>query len=175
MTRLPGARPAPAETGSRSAIDLFRGYLRDQGLPITGQRESIAAVVFESDRHLSVDELETELRRNGDRIGKATVYRTLDLLVKSRLVDELDFGEGFKRYESRFHRESMHEHLICQACGKVTEFPTPELPAIEARAAREHGFRPTRHKLEIYGLCASCQEAGVELTPEGIVCPIEIV
>ena len=172
MTTLPSAGGA---TSTRSALDLFRGYLRDQGLPVTGQREAIAATVFESDAHLSVDEIETALRGRGDRTGKATVYRTLDLLVKSRLVDELDFGEGFKRYESRFRRESMHEHLICQACGSVTEFPAPELPAIEARAAREHGFRPTRHKLEIYGLCAECQDAGVELTPEGIVCPIEIV
>lgn len=175
MTTLPGSTPRPEFGGSRSAMDLFRGFLRDQGLPVTGQREAVGAVIFESDAHLSVDQIETELRKRGDRIGKATVYRTLDLLVKSRLVDELDFGEGFKRYESRLSRTSMREHLICQACGKVTEFPTPEIPAIEARAARAHGFRPTRHKLEIYGVCRSCQEAGVELTPQGIVCPIEIV
>ena len=164
-----------AGTTSRTALDLFCGYLREQGLPVTGQREAVARVVFESDAHLSVDQIETELRARRERIGKATVYRTVDLLVKSRLVNELDFGEGFKRYEPRFSRKEMHEHLICESCGKVIEFPAPELPAIEARAAREYGFRPTRHRLEIYGICAECQAEGVGVTPEGIICPIEIV
>ena len=152
---------------------LFHRFLRDQGLPVTNQREAVAAVVLDSDEHLSVDQIESLLREKGEKIGKATVYRTLDLLVKSRLVDELDFGEGFKRYEQRLSRKSVHEHLVCQSCGGVTEFPSPEMPAIEARAAREHGFRPVRHRLEIYGLCRECQAQGVELTPEGIVCPIE--
>jgi len=156
------------------AMALFHRFLREQGLPITNQREAVAAVVLNSDEHLSVDQIETELRERKERIGKATVYRTLDLLVKSRLVDDLDFGEGFKRYEQRLSRKSVHEHLICQSCGKVTEFPSPEMPAIQARAARDHGFRPVRHRLEIYGLCSECQAQGVELTPEGIVCPIEI-
>ncbi|NNF37377.1 MAG: hypothetical protein HKN71_01820, partial [Gemmatimonadetes bacterium] len=92
-----------------------------------------------------------------------------------RLVEEHDFGEGFKRYEHRLSRSPIHQHMVCIECGHVEEFESPELPAIEARTAREFGFRPTRHRLEIYGLCRSCQEAGVTLTPEGLSCPIEVV
>ncbi len=154
---------------------LFRRYLKDHGLPFTQQRQAVAQVVFSSPEHLSVEEIETRLRKAGERIGKATIYRTLDLLVRSRLVVEHDFGEGFKRYEHRLSREPVHEHLICQECGKVIEFQSWEVQEVKARITAQHGFRPTRHRLEIYGLCRECQEAGATPQDEGVTCPIETV
>lgn len=156
-------------------IRLFGRYLRDIGLPVTSQREAVASVVFDSEGHLSVDDIERELRARGERIGKATVYRTLDLLVRSRLVEEHDFGEGFKRYEHRLSSRPVHEHMICVECGTVTEFESNELYRIENRVKAEHDFLPVRRTLEIYGLCKACQDAGVELTTEGLICPIETV
>jgi len=154
---------------------LFRRYLSEQGLPVTQQRLAIAQVVASSGEHLSVEEIEEKLRKSGDRIGKATIYRTLDLLVRSRLVAEHDFGEGFKRYEQRLSPAPVHEHLICLECGKVIEFQSWEVQEIQARITMAHGFQPTRHKLEIYGLCRECKEAGVELPDDGLTCPIEVV
>jgi len=154
---------------------LFQRYLREQGLPVTQQREAIAAVVLSSAEHLSVEEIEAKLRAGGDRIGKATIYRTLDLLVRSRLVVEHNFGEGFKRYENRLSQEPLHEHLICLECGKVTEFESWEVQDVKSRITQKHGFKPIRHKLEIYGICRTCQEAGVELPDDGLTCPIETV
>ncbi|MEX0935544.1 MAG: Fur family transcriptional regulator [Gemmatimonadota bacterium] len=156
-------------------VRLFGRYLREQGLPVTQQRQAVAEIVFSSEAHLSVDEIEQHLREAGERIGKATVYRTLDLLVRSKLVEEHDFNEGFKRYEHRLSRQPEHEHLICLECGDVTEFKSEEIRRIKATIADRHGFRPTRHKLEIYGLCAACQEAGAEVPSEGLTCPIETV
>jgi Fur family ferric uptake transcriptional regulator len=156
-------------------IQLFGRFLHEQGLPVTQQRKAVAQVVFASDEHLSVDDIEQDLRAWGERIGKATIYRTLDLLVRSRLVEEHDFGEGFKRYEHRLSVRPIHEHLICLSCGSVTEFESTELYGVEKRVRREHGFAPIRHRLEIYGLCHACSEAGVELPSEGLTCPIETV
>ena len=156
-------------------VRLFGRYLREQGLPVTHQREAVAGVVFGSSEHLSVDEIERVLRSEGHRIGKATIYRALDLLVRSKLVAELDFGEGFKRYEHRLSAEPIHEHLICLNCGAVIEFQSAEVHRIEAMVSASHGFRPTRHKLEIYGLCRECTAAGVEVTSQGLTCPIETV
>ncbi len=164
-----------AEQGSSPFLRLFGRYLRDRGLPVTHQRAVVAEVVFGSDEHLSVDDIETALRERGERIGKATIYRTLDLLVRSRLVEEHDFGEGFKRYEHRLSGRSVNEHMICVECGTVTKFESSELYHIESRVRAEHGFIPVRRRLEIFGLCKACQEAGVELTTEGLICPIEIV
>ncbi len=162
----------PAE---RTFIRLFGRYLHDQGLPVTQQRQAVAEVIFNADAHPSVDDIDDQLRGRGDRIGKATIYRTVDLLVRSRLVEEHDFGEGFKRYEHRLSQRPVHEHLICLECGIVLEFESRELYSVENRVRREHGFVPLRHRLEIYGLCQACDEAGVELPIEGLICPIEAV
>jgi Fur family ferric uptake transcriptional regulator len=161
--------------GTHPFVRLFSRYLREQGLTITQQREDLAQVVFSVAGHLSVEDIERCLRENGSRIGKATIYRTLELLVNSNLVEEHDFGEGFKRYEHRLSREPVHEHLICLECGNVTEFRSEEVERVESRVTREYGFVPARHRLEIYGLCRDCRSSGVELPTTGISCPIDSV
>ena len=158
-----------------SYVHLFRRYLREQGLPVTQQREAIADIVFTADRHLSVDDIEAQLRERGERIGKATVYRTLEMLVKSGLVQEHDFGEGFKRYEHLFGQKHVREHLICTECGSVSEIHSSELIRMQEEEARRHGFAPARYRLQIYGICAACQEKGAALRWEGLSCPIETV
>ena len=163
------------DTDSSSSLRVFGRYLRDSGLPITHQREVVADIVFGSEGHLSVDDIERSLRDRKERIGKATIYRTLDLLVRSRLVEEHDFGEGFKRYEHRLSSHPIHEHLICLECGRVTEFESNELYEVESRVRQEHRFVPVRRRLEIYGLCGACHENGGELPLEGLTCPIESV
>jgi Fur family ferric uptake transcriptional regulator len=156
-------------------VHLFRRYLRDQGLPVTQQREVIAEMVFTSPDHLSVEEIEIGLRDRGERIGKATVYRTLEMLVRSGLVEEYDFGEGFKRYKHLFGQSQVRQHLICTDCGKVSEVASDELSAQQEKIARDRGFLAARYRLEIYGLCAECQAAGRTLEWEGLTCPIEML
>ena len=154
-------------------INLFRRYLREQGLPITQQREAVADVVFSTRGHLSVEDIELALKGSGERIGKATIYRTMEILVRSGLVKEHDFGEGFKRYEHLFGQQPVHEHLICTSCGKVIEFQSPEVVRLQEETAHRHGFLATRHRLEIYGLCADCQASGVTIAYEGLTCPVD--
>jgi Fur family ferric uptake transcriptional regulator len=156
-------------------INLFRRYLREQGLPITQQREAVADLVFSSAGHLSVEDIEAALKGQGERIGKATIYRTMEILVRSGLVEEHDFGEGFKRYEHLFGQQPVHEHLICTSCSRVIEFRSPQVVRLQEETAREHGFLPTRHRLEIYGICASCQALGVSPQNEGLTCPVDLL
>ncbi len=153
---------------------LFLRYLREQGLPVTQQREQIADVVFATDGHLSVEDIEERLRERGERIGKATIYRTLETLVKSGLVAEHDFGEGFKRYEHLFGQKPVRQHLVCSECGSVKEIDDPELLRTQQRIAREQDFEPARYRLQMYGLCAGCRAEGRELKWEGLTCPIEL-
>src|SRR5687767_15911051 len=139
-------------------VHLFRRYLREQGLPVTQQREAIAEVVFASSEHLSVEDIEHKLRDGGERIGKATIYRTLEMLVKSGLVEEHDFGEGFKRYEHLFGQQPVREHLVCTECAKVKAIDTPELQRLHQQVAEQQGFMPARYRLTIYGICKDCQD-----------------
>ncbi|HET6764299.1 MAG TPA: Fur family transcriptional regulator [Longimicrobiaceae bacterium] len=152
-------------------LPLFRRYLRQQGLPITQQREVVADVVFGSSEHLSVEEIEARLKERGERIGKATIYRTMELLVRSKLVEDHDFGDGFKRYEHLFGHHPVREHLICTHCRKVTEVQSREVERLQNALAREHGFLAARHRLEIRGLCRDCQAQGVTLEYSGLTCP----
>ncbi|MCH7683537.1 MAG: transcriptional repressor [Gemmatimonadetes bacterium] len=146
----------PPKLDAAELVEGFRGYMRDHNLPLTHQREAIASALFHSEEHLSVEDIEAILRDENVHVGKATVYRTLDLLVRAGLVDEHDFGEGFKRFEPRSAR-SHHEHLICLACGKVVEFTSERIERMKALIADEHGFRHHHHRLDIYGVCSECQ------------------
>ena len=163
------------DTPISTFLHLFRRYLRDQGLPITQQRETVAEVVFSSPEHQSVEEIEAKLRERGERIGKATVYRTLEMLVKSGLVAEHDFGEGFKRYEHLFGQAPVREHLVCTECGKVKAIDSPELQRAQQEVAEKQGFLPARYRLAIYGICKECQIAGRTLRWEGLTCPIDLI
>lgn len=167
--------PGSQEVQLSPFIQIFRRYLREQGLPVTPQREAVANAIFKTTGHLSVEDLEMMLRGNGERIGKATIYRTIEILVRSGLVEEHDFGEGFKRYEHLFGGTPVHEHLICENCHEVVEFESDEVIRLQEATARKHGFISSRHRLEIYGLCPACQAKGVELPDEGLTCPVELL
>ena len=137
-------------------IDTFKAYLRDHNLPVTSQRVAIAEAVLTSNRHMSAEDLSTDVRERGASVGQATVYRTLELLVRSGLVVERDFGEGYKRYEAA-RDEPHHEHLLCTVCGTVTEFRDERLDRMTTLVAEAHGFARLRHRLVILGVCRDCQ------------------
>lgn len=136
-------------------MEVLRGELRERELPFTQQRESVARVLFESTRHLSADEVAEELRERGEQIGKATVYRTLALLVELGLATEHDFGEGFRRYQMQIGA-AQYDHMICTACGEVTQFRHPELNETLERIARDAGFEAITRQIKIFGTCDEC-------------------
>jgi Fur family transcriptional regulator, ferric uptake regulator len=137
--------------------ERFRRHLREHHQPVTRQRDLVAQVVFHADEHLSVEAIRKELKLQGEQVGMATVYRTLELLLESGLVRAHDFGEGFKRYEP-MAGQADHEHLICERCGRVVEFANERLERMLPVLADEHGFQHQRHRLEIYGVCRECMQ-----------------
>ncbi len=117
-------------------------------------REKVMETFFRAGRHLTADELTSAVRRRDPSIGAATVYRTLRLLTRLGSAEELDFGEGVRRYESK--PSAHHDHLVCRMCGTVSEFEEPRIEELQERVARRHGFRAAAHRLEIYGTCREC-------------------
>lgn len=134
----------------------FQVYLRDHNLPITEQRLAIARVVLDSEKHLSAEEVAQAVRARGAGVGTATIYRTLELLVRSGLVVERDFGEGFRRYEPS-RDVPHHEHLLCNQCGSVREFRDERLERMTTLIAETHGYARHSHRLVIYGICEGCR------------------
>lgn len=130
----------------------FARFIQDQGLKTTRQRNTIIAVFFRLRGHISVEELLVEVKKVNPRIGYATVYRTLHLLVESGLVEERRFGDGLARYEGHSDVEH-HDHMICLECGAISEFYNPRLEALQEQLAEENNFQIYRHRLELYGAC----------------------
>jgi Fur family ferric uptake transcriptional regulator len=129
--------------------------MTERQLPLTPQRLAIAGLILGSDSHLSAEELIDALASKGLKVGTATVYRTIDVLLESGFVVERDRGEGFRRFEPR--RElPHHEQLLCTACGRVEEFRDAALERMTQRVADAHGYVRERHRLVIYGKCAAC-------------------
>ena len=146
------------------AVARFVAYLREHNLPVTAQRVAIADVLLSGTRHLSAEDVARELARRGDSAGTATVYRTIELLVRSGLVVERDFGEGFKRFEPA-RDVPHHEHLVCTQCGRVEEFRDERLERMTTIVAESRGFARQSHRLVINGVCRACQRGTAAAPP----------
>ncbi len=134
----------------------FQNYIRQQGLKWTPERERVFQEASALEGHFEAEELAHRLREKGTRISKATVYRTLPLLVKAGLIKEVIHGEKHHHYEHN-HEENQHDHLICLKCGKIVEFDEASLREIEERICKKHDFRPEKIVVEIFGYCKKCR------------------
>ena len=147
---------AEAKQSADDRFARFKDHLRRQRLKSTAQRDTIAKVFLDTQRHISVEELYLEVKRRNPRIGYATVYRTIKLLTECGLAAERHFRDGEARYESA--EKSHHDHLICESCGRIVEFEEPRIESLQQEIAKRLGFRFTGHKMELYGLCRDCQQ-----------------
>lgn len=126
-------------------------YLREKNLNTTQQREAIVDAFLRLHEHVSIDELLNRVRKKNPKVGYATVYRTLRLLVDSGLASARQFDEGQTRYEPAGEH---HDHLICVKCGLILEFESGEIEALQEKIAADMGgFHVLRHKHELYCLC----------------------
>ena len=141
----------------RARMRTFEQALRERGLRSTSQRDDIARVFFGADRHLSIEELYTAVKKVNPRVGYATVYRTLKLLKECGLAAERHFDDGQARYEP-VEGEAQHDHIICERCGKIVEFASEELERLQDKIGRFLGFVVARHRMELYGICKDCRE-----------------
>jgi Fur family ferric uptake transcriptional regulator len=140
---------------------LHRPALLDElsarGIRITPQRRAVIEVIQEAQAHLDAVSLLQLARKRHPKIDRATIYRTIDLLKKLRLVDELDLMhlEGEKHfYEVKTTRE--HVHLACFRCGRIEEFSSPLFEQLKSEIAAEAGFQIRVTRLEVGGACRVC-------------------
>lgn len=136
--------------------EVLARFMADRGLKSTRQRNLIIDTFFGLDGHLSVEDVWAKVRALDQRVSVATVYRTMKLLHESGLAHARNFGDGQTRYEPAVGREH-HDHLICTRCGTIIEFENDQIERLQDAVARRHGFKVTSHKMELYGLCKSCQ------------------
>jgi Fur family ferric uptake transcriptional regulator len=124
------------------------------GVRATRQRAAITALLEKLDEFRTAQELHEELRSRGVGIGLTTVYRTLQTMAASDLVDSLRTETGEAAY--RRCSEQHHHHLVCRRCGATVEVKGKHVEAWASEVAREHQFSDVSHTIEIFGTCAQC-------------------
>jgi Fur family ferric uptake transcriptional regulator len=124
------------------------------GARTTKQRQALAHVLSEVDGFRTAQQLHAILAERGDKVGIATVYRSLQLLAEADMVDVIHGEDGEASYRRCSTRH--HHHLVCRSCGKAVEAQAPAVETWVAAIAAEHGFHDVSHDLEIFGTCADC-------------------
>jgi Fur family ferric uptake transcriptional regulator len=138
--------------------EVFLKHIQKQGLKRTAQRDLILDIFLRTEGHLSGEDLYRLVHEEDPSVGQTTVYRTLRLLTDSGLAREVRFGDGRAHYEHNYKHQH-HDHMICSECGKIIEFFSAELEAIQDAMAAKHGFEIRQHLLRMIGVCYECRTA----------------
>ena len=136
----------------------IQNSLKERGVRLTRQRRILLDLLDRSGRHLNAEALYQMAIQKDPKLNRVTVYRTLKLLKKGGLVDELDLlhVDGDQHYyESRLKQE--HAHLICLRCGKVEEFFGEPLQSMRKQVESNFGFKIVVARTELGGYCPDCQ------------------
>ena len=127
------------------------------GYRLTEPRRSLAALIAEQDGHFTAAELVTAAQSASPAVGRATVFRTLDLLEGIGAVERLDLPNGDQAYVGC--EPAHHHHVVCSRCGRTSEIDDAGLRSVVRDVARDTGFRVDDHRLELFGVCPDCQAA----------------
>ncbi len=138
-----------------SEEDKFKEFLVAKKFKFTAERQAVLNRVFANHKHFEADELLVDLRLNDLKISKATIYRTLALLVESGLLREVISGERHAHYEHVYGHEH-HDHMVCNICGKIIEFVDYRIEKLQEEVCKKNNFIADSHRLQIHGTCEDC-------------------
>ncbi len=149
-------RPNLKKPGTATRGRQIRESLTRRRVRLTQEREIVLDGLSAMAGHFGAEDLLFTLRKLGRRVSRATVYRTLDLLVHAGVIQRVSVDEGGWQYELMQGRKP-HAHLYCVKCGKLADYPLAGLEDLPARVERETKFKPQHHLLRICGICGDCQ------------------
>ncbi len=129
--------------------------LRAAGYRLTPQRESVLAVIADSEAHLNAEEILQRVRTRYPYLNRSAVYRSLDLLTQLGLVTQTDLGQGRVEYE--LHQHPHHHHLVCRDCGAITRVDHTYFHSLEKRLLEKYGFEAELDHFAIFGHCQKCR------------------
>jgi len=141
---------APGRSAMIAALDRA-------GERVTRPRRTVAGLVADRDGYFTAAELVADARRQGLGIGRATIFRALDLFTGLGLVERVDLPEGAHAYVAC--EGAHHHHAICTSCGRSLDVDDAGLAEVLRRIGDRSGFRVTTHRLEVFGVCGACLAA----------------
>lgn len=135
----------------------FREFLTTKGLKLTKERDEILNEILIMKKHFDPEELFIRLKAKGSKVSRASVYRTIPLLIESRLIEEVERIDRHAHYE-KVSENRHHDHMICMKCGKIIEFYSPTLEMLQDEICQKEKFKGIKHSLEILGYCEKCRD-----------------
>lgn len=135
-------------------------FLDEKGLRKTTQRDAIIEAAFSTTEHYTAEELLAMAKKIDPSVSRATVYRTLPLLVESALLREMDFGKDYKFYDPNYIDHPNHNHLICLNCSKIVEFEDVHIDTLETCISKRLGFTPVGKTVRIEAHCEELARTG---------------
>ncbi len=136
--------------------EKFKKYLKEKGLRYTRQREDILRKILETKGHFEIEDIVLDFKKHNLDVSRSTVYRTLNILKELGIVNEVIKFKNKTLYEVALKEH--HDHLVCEKCGKIIEFHSEEIEELQNNICKDYNFKPTFHRLEIYGICEDCQK-----------------
>jgi Fur family ferric uptake transcriptional regulator len=133
----------------------FTPPLSSAGHRVTGARRTVADLIAQREGHFTAADLLADARARRLTIGRASVFRALDLFTELKALERIDLPSGEHAYVAC--EPAHHHHVVCRACGRVTEVEDAGLATVAAEMARRSGYAIESHRLELFGLCPDCQ------------------
>ncbi|HFI0067272.1 TPA: Fur family transcriptional regulator [Streptococcus suis] len=130
-------------------------HLKENGVRITSTRKAVVAYIIESNDHPSAEMIYQDLLPDYPSMSLATVYNNLKLLLEEGFVTEIKRTNDNTTYYDFMGHD--HLNIICEVCGKITDFMDIELPSLKKEAQSQTGYKVTKEVLSIYGICPDCQ------------------
>lgn len=124
------------------------------GYRLTAPRRSVASLIADQDGHFTAAELVEAARASREGVGRATVFRTLEVLESLGAVERLDLPSGEHAYVGC--EPAHHHHVVCSRCGRTDEIDDAGLRSVVRDVARQTGYRVDEHRLELFGMCPAC-------------------
>ena len=122
----------------------------------TAERREILATIVEMKSHFDPQTLHDRLRAKGSKVSRASIYRTIPILVAQGVITEVEKTEKHAHYEKTIGK-AHHDHLICLSCGRTIEFVSPTIEMLQDEICQHAAFKGVRHTLEIMGYCKQCR------------------
>jgi len=142
----------------KKELEAFHKYLSSHKLKVTRTRRLIFEEIFSArEVHPNANEIFQMLKKKGHKVSLATIYRTLNLLVESGLVSEIDLGDKHSHYEPEIVKAA-HGHLVCLSCGQVKEFSDEKVQTILSEIAKKGHFKTEKFSIQVFGYCHNCQK-----------------